>query len=191
MFLDVNQQHISSLQVKLKKETLDIKKCRESGVKTITISKHIPLIHNNTTIKTKNTDKNVDDNITNNSIDEQNVISNDDKIKQIKISKKVIKKLDVIERLNLARKEAILERKIDQLKIEADNEAKIQVILKAQQILENLPTIKKSHSSSTISQSPNSKLSSSLPLFKNDQQISKQDQSFISDTLDGKYLVSF
>ena len=167
MFLDINQQHIASLQVKLKRETSEIRKCREVGLMTVTISKQIPLLFVN-----RNTE-----NLLNNNNEGNNEGDYSNTLHSVKVSKKITKKLNVVERLNLARKEAILERKLDQLKLESESQAKSQAIQTAQQLLENLPTISKLNST-TITTTPkqivNLNQSSSLPSFLNDQ-ISKRE----------------
>lgn len=134
-----------------------------------------------------------------NNHDSENLPNNNDSNK-IKISKKVVKKLTVVERLNLARKEVILERKLDQLKLESINQSKTQAILKAQQLLENLPAISTLNSSSqsqsqlqsspsSIFQSSNAKLSSSLPTQLVEQ--SFKSGTISTDVGEGRYLVSF
>lgn len=134
-----------------------------------------------------------------NNHDSENLPNNNDSNK-IKISKKVVKKLTIVERLNLARKEVILERKLDQLKLESINQSKTQAILKAQQLLENLPAISTLNSSSqsqsqlqsspsSIFQSSNAKLSSSLPTQLVEQ--SFKSGTISTDVGEGRYLVSF
>jgi hypothetical protein len=138
MFLDTNQHHLHSLRLKLKNETKVIRKCREEGVQTVTVAR-----------------KTVAAPIDSKTMTEKPLGGT--------ISKTKIKKLDLMERLNLAKQEAILERKMDQLNEDILNRSKQETIDTTMKFLKKLPGISTTMSTEGNETSENLKRSSSTP----------------------------
>jgi hypothetical protein len=109
---------LHSLRLKLKNETKAIRKCREEGVRTITISKRLSVPSLTPSAQAQ-----------------------EEKPLGVTISKTLTKKLDISERLNLAKQEAILERKMDQLKDDLLRQSKQETVDKTMKFLQKLPGI--------------------------------------------------
>jgi hypothetical protein len=123
IFLDTNQQHLHSLRLKLKNETKAIRKCREDGFQTVTVTKKIAVATPPIPVLT---------------VDLKTTV---DKPVGGTISKTRVKKLDIMERLNLAKQEAILERKMDHLNEDILRRSKQETIDKTMKFLKKLPGI--------------------------------------------------
>lgn len=114
MFLDANQHHLHSLQLKLKKEAKALKKLREDGVQRVTISKKNYQSGASFEDRTLNTQT---------------------------VTKTITKPLGIMERLNLAKQEAILERKMDKLNEDILQRTKDETLKESMRFLKRLPGI--------------------------------------------------
>jgi hypothetical protein len=114
------------------------------------------------------------------------------KLLSVTVSKTLTKKLDISERLNLARQEAILERKMDQLKDDLLKQAKQETIDKTMKFLKKLPEI----SNGTEQSETGFQRSSSIPIMSRHNSGLRQNSGFsrdedtVQDSLLNKVVVS-